>query len=252
MSARVRRPGRPFSLLGRAMILTATLVLAGCVGTGGLPVGGAGAPDSPQAGGSGAPAGSTTAGTCPTRQPASLAAGQTRTVTIITTKGTIVIKVDGALAPVATGNFVALATCGYYTGVVFNRLVPGFVIQGGDGQFGRVGADGKLSASQAALIGSGNPGYTIADDPVRTDYARGTVAMARTPDAHSEGAQFFIVLTDAAAQSLAQSNQYGYAIIGKITTGMDSVDAIAALPNSGDPNNEAVDPVPMTSVTVGP
>ena len=92
--------------------------------------------------------------------------------------------------------------------------MPGFVIQGGDGQFGRIGPDGKLSASDAALVGSGGPGYTIADDPVRTDYARGTVAMARTGDPHSQAAQFFIVLSDDAAQSLTQSNQYGYAIVG--------------------------------------
>jgi len=251
MSARVRHPGWPFSRLGRAMILTATLALAGCAGTGGLPIGGATATETPQPAGSSTSASPSNASTCPTRQPPPLAAGQTRTVTITTKKGTIVIKVDGALAPVATGNFVALATCGYYNGVVFNRLVPQFVIQGGDGQYGRVGADGKLSASDASQIGLGGPGYTIADDPVRTDYARGTVAMARSPDANSEGSQFFIVLDDAATQSLAQSNQYGYAILGTVTAGMDVVDAIAALPNSG-PNNEAVDPVPMTTVTVGP
>ncbi len=181
-----------------------------------------------------------------------MAAGQTRTVTITTPNGAIVIKVDGGLAPIATGNFVALASCGYYNGVVINRLVPGFVIQGGDGQFGRVGADGKLPAANVGLIGSGSPGYTIADDPPRTDYTRGTVAMARTGDPHSEASQFFIVLDDAAAQSLSASNPYGYAIVGRVTTGMNVVDAIAALPNSGDPDNEAVDPVPMTTVTVGP
>ena len=74
----------------------------------------------------------------------------------------------------------------------------------------------------------------------------------RTPAAHSEDSQFFIVLGDAAATSLSQSNQYGYAIIGTVTSGMDVVDAIAAMPNSGDPNNQAIDPVPMTTVTVGP
>jgi cyclophilin family peptidyl-prolyl cis-trans isomerase len=260
MSSNHRRPTWPLRALNRtlALALAAALVLGGCVGSGGLPIGGAPVTATTQPAGSGnpaasgSPAGSGSASSCPTRQPPSLATGQTRTVTITTPKGKIVIRIDGGLAPIATGNFVALATCGYYDGVVFQRLVPGFVIQGGDGQFGRVGADGKLSASQAALVGSGNPGYTIADDPPRTDYARGTVAMARTTDAHSEAAQFFIVLDNAAAQSLAQSNPYGYAILGNVTTGMDVVDAIAAMPNSGDPNNEAVDPVPMTNVSVGP
>jgi len=228
--------------------LAVALIGAGCSGTGGLPIGGG-----PGTGSSGPSAGaSSSLSGCPTSQPAAMAAGQTRTVTISTPKGTIVIKVAADKAPIATGNFVALASCGYYNGVVFSRLVPGFVIQGGDGEFGRVGADGKLSASNAQQVGSGNLGYTIADDPPRTDYARGTVAMARTPAAHSEDSQFFIVLSDAAATSLSLSNQYGYAIIGTVTSGMDVVDAIAAMPNSGGNDNLAVDPVPMTTVTVGP
>jgi len=229
--------------LARAVALTLfAIVLGGCV-AGGLPIGGGQAPQATR---------STSLAACPTSQPAALPAGQTRTVTITTPKGTIVIKVDAATAPIATGNFVALAGCGYYNGVVFSRLVPGFVIQGGDGEFGRVDADGKLSASDASQVGSGDLGYTIADDPLRTNYVRGTVAMARTGAPHSEDSQFFIVLADSAGTSLSLSNQYGYAIIGTVTSGMDVVDAIAAMPNSGDPNNLATDPVPMTTVTVGP
>jgi cyclophilin family peptidyl-prolyl cis-trans isomerase len=230
-------------LLRLTVALAATLALSGCVGQAGLPIGAAPASHA-------APAGSGAGSDCPTSQPAALAAGQTRTVTIATAKGNIVIRIDANLAPIATGNFVALAACGYYNGVVFSRLVPGFVIQGGDGQYGRVGADGKLSAANAALMGSGNLGYTIADDPVATSYVRGTVAMARTSQPHSQADQFFIVLDDSAAQSLTVANNY--AILGKVTTGMEVVDAIGAMPNSGDPNNAAVDPLPMTSVTVGP
>ncbi len=238
----LNRPGRG----GRIVSLAAALILAGCSSSGGLPIGGGPASQGP-------PASTVDLSSCPTSQPLSLAAGQTRTVTITTGQGKIVIKVDAAKAPIATANFVALAGCGYYDGVVFQRLVPGYIIQGGDGEFGRVGADGKLSAADAGEVGSGNPGYTIGDDPPRTDYGRGTVAMARTGDPHSEAAQFFIVLADGpAAQSLAGSNQYGYAIIGSVTSGMDVVDAIAGMPNSGDPNNAAIDPVAMTTVTVGP
>ena len=69
---------------------------------------------------------------CPTEAPDPLPEGETRTVTIETSKGTIVMKIDGSLAPNAAGNFVALAECGFYDGVVFHRLVPNFVIQGGD------------------------------------------------------------------------------------------------------------------------
>ena len=172
-------------------------------------------------------------GTCPTSPPAPLAAGDVKTVTIETEEGDIVIRIDGALAPNATGNFIALAECEYYDGLVFHRLVPGFVIQGGD-------PNGD---------GSGGPGYTIDDDPLTTDYRRATVAMARTPDADSQGSQFFIVLSDDADASLKQA-EFPYAILGEVTSGMDVVDAIAAMPNSGGQSNAAIDPVAMTLVTV--
>ena len=161
---------------------------------------------------------------CPTSQPAALGTGETRTVSISTSKGTITIKVDGSLAPVATGNFVALAACHFYDGLAFHRVVPGFVIQGGDPK-----GDG-----------SGGPGYTIDDDPVTAAYHRGTVAMARTPAAHSQGSQFFIVLSDAASFSPT------YAILGDVATGMDVVDAIAADADAENPSH----PIAMDTVTV--
>jgi len=178
------------------------------------------------------------AGSCPTTQPAPLAAGDTRTVTIQTDKGSIVIKVVGALSPIAAGNFVALASCGFYDGVVFHRVVPDFVIQGGDGQFGKSG-----SVDQQR-VGSGGPGYTIGDEPVTTTYARGTVAMARTREPNSQGSQFFIVLNDSAAGALASANTY--AIFGTVTSGMDAVDAIAAAADNEIPSH----PIAMTKVTV--
>jgi peptidyl-prolyl cis-trans isomerase B (cyclophilin B) len=142
-----------------------------------------------------------------------------------------VIKVDGSLSPIAAGNFVALASCHFYDGIVFHRVVPGFVIQGGD-------PDGT---------GGGGPGYTIDDEPVTATYQRGTVAMARTTDAHSQGSQFFIVLADDAASSLTNVDpSRGYAIFGTVTSGMDTVDAIAADADGELPSN----PIPMTSVTV--
>ena len=179
---------------------------------------------------------------CPTSQPPALTAADTRTVTITTDKGAIEITIKGALSPIATGNFVALASCGYFDGVVFHRLVPGFVIQGGDGQFGRV------PNVYPDLVGSGGPPYTIKDEPVTTKYVRGTVAMARTSQPNSVNSQFFIVLSDAAQPALAQANTYQ--IIGSVSAGMDVVDAIAAMPNSGGQNNSAINPVAMTKVTV--
>jgi cyclophilin family peptidyl-prolyl cis-trans isomerase len=175
---------------------------------------------------------------CPTAQPAPLAADDVRTVTIKTDKGDIVIKVTGATSPIATGNFVALADCGYYDGVVFHRIVPGFVIQGGDGQFGR------SPNVVPDLVGTGGPPYTIKDEPVTTPYGRGVVAMARTPQPDSVGSQFFIVLGDGAREALESANTYQ--IIGKVTSGMEAVDAIAAAADQEIPTN----PIPMTKVTV--
>ena len=120
-------------------------------------------------------------------------------MTIKTDSGDIAIKVEADLSPIAAGNFVALADCGWYDGVVFHRLVPGFVIQGGDGQYGRVPNVDRTGSGPA------DRGYTIADEPVKTPYGRGTVAMARTHAPNSVGSQFFIVLDDAAADALSSA-----------------------------------------------
>ncbi len=210
----------------RALTVSAlALVLAACSATGG----GAVAPSVSTSASS--PPGSSAG--CPTTQPPALPPGETRTVTIETGPGTISLALQADLSPIAVGNFVALAECGYYDGVVFHRLVPGFVIQGGD----------------PTGTGTGGPGYTITDEPVTAEYRRGTVAMARTSQPDSVGSQFFIVVDDAAQGSLARANTYQ--IIGEVTAGMDVVDDIVAMPNSGDQTgNQAIDPVPMTRVTV--
>jgi cyclophilin family peptidyl-prolyl cis-trans isomerase len=167
-------------------------------------------------------------GTCPTTQPAALAAGETRTVTITTELGSMTIAIKADLSPIAAGNFVALADCGFYDGVVFHRVVPDFVIQGGD----------------PTGTGSGGPGYTIQDEPVTTPYSRGTVAMARTPAPNSVGSQFFIVLNDEARLSLESANTYQ--IIGSVTAGMETADRIAGAADAQLPT----DPVVMTDVSV--
>jgi cyclophilin family peptidyl-prolyl cis-trans isomerase len=177
---------------------------------------------------------------CPTSQPGALPAGQTRTVTVQTDKGAIGITIHADWSPIAAGNFVALASCGYYDGVVFHRVVPGFVIQGGDGQYGR------SPSVNAKLVGRGGPSYTIKDEPVTQQYRRGIVAMARTSQPNSVNSQFFIVLDDGAQSALASVNTYQ--IIGEVMTGMDAVDKIAVA--AGDQEIPA-NPVAMTKVTVG-
>jgi peptidyl-prolyl cis-trans isomerase B (cyclophilin B) len=180
---------------------------------------------------------------CPREQPEAMAADETATVTITTDKGSFDIKVEGALSPIAAGNFVTLAECGYYDGVVFHRaatLEDGtpFVIQGGDGQFGR------SPDVIPDLVGGGGPPYTIQDEPVTATYARGTVAMARSAQPNSVGSQFFIVLDDGVEPILAQYNTYQ--IIGTVTSGMEAVDAIHAAADGEIPSN----PIAMTEVTV--
>jgi cyclophilin family peptidyl-prolyl cis-trans isomerase len=171
---------------------------------------------------------------CPTSQPAALPAGETRTVTLTTTKGPIAVKVEADLSPIAAGNFVALAECGYYDGVVFHRaatLQDGtpFVIQGGD----------------PTGTGTGGPGYTIQDEPVTATYGRGTVAMARSDAPNSVGSQFFIVLDDAAGGVLASYNTYQ--IIGIVAEGMETADAIYAAAGGVE---QPANPESMTDVTV--
>lgn len=187
---------------------------------------------SPSAGSTGSPYGD---GTCPTSQPAALGATEVKYVTVETEKGAMVLKIDGALSPIAGGNFVALAECGYYDGVVFHRtptLESGapFVIQGGD----------------PAGTGSGDgPGYTIQDEPVTANYVRGTLAMARTNQPNSQGSQFFIVLSQEAGDILKSANTY--AIFGEVIQGMDVADAIFSASGGQE---LPTDPIAMTTVTV--
>ena len=209
-------PRRAAGLLVSALLLVS---LGACSG------GGASASPSADA----TPVPSTASTACPTSQPPALGAGETRTVTMGTEKGTMVIKLEADLSPIAVGNFAALVECGYYDGVGFHRVVPGFVIQGGD-------PDGT---------GTGGPGYEIKDEPVTATYGRGTVAMARTNAPDSVGSQFFIVMDDAAQDVLASVNTYQ--IIGHVTSGMDVADLISDA--AGGLENPA-DPVKMTTVTI--
>jgi peptidyl-prolyl cis-trans isomerase B (cyclophilin B) len=179
---------------------------------------------------------------CPTTPPEPLAAGETRVVTIATDQGDIEIELDASLSPIAVGNFVALAECGWYDGVIFHRVIPGFVIQGGDGQYGRA------PDIDPSLIGTGGPPYTIQDEPVTATYGRGTVAMARSGAPNSVGSQFFIVTDDAAVQALADPQYNNYQIIGTVTSGMETVDAIVNAPRNAQDFPDI--PVVMNDVTV--
>ena len=168
----------------------------------------------------------------PLASPPAAPAGDGTTATIETDLGNIVINLFTDSAPVAASNFINLAEAGFYNGVGFHRLVPDFVIQGGDPEG----------------TGGGGPGYTIQDEPVVGEYGRGIVAMARNSQPNSQGSQFFIVLSDNAHDALQQFRTY--VIFGEVSQGMDVVDAIGQQPNSGSPSNAAIDPVIMNWVTI--
>ena len=121
-------------------------------------------------------------------------------VVIKTNKGDIHLDLNPAEAPMTVNNFVTLARDGYYDGVTFHRVVPRFVIQGGD----------------PTGTGSGGPGYKFKDEAVKRPYKAGTVAMANAGP-HTNGSQFFICLED---QPGLPPN---YTIFGDTVAGMDVV-----------------------------
>ncbi|MEA2676813.1 MAG: hypothetical protein QOJ81_954 [Chloroflexota bacterium] len=171
----------------------------------------------------------------PLANPPSTPSGDGTTATIVTDVGTVVFELYTDSAPVATQNFINLAQVGYYDGVVFHRLVPNFMIQGGD----------------PLGTGGGGPGYGIQDEPIVGAYNRGIVAMARTSAPNSQGSQFFIVVKD--TPFLAQADP-GYTIFGNVVQGMDVVDQIVNMPTANDEQNgiggTALNPVIMRSVTI--
>lgn len=145
-------------------------------------------------------------------------------VSIKTTLGTIVVQVDPKAGPNAASNFVYLVKKGFYDGTIFHRVIPGFMIQGGD----------------PTGTGSGGPGYRFANDNVTGAYSKGTLAMANA-GRDTNGSQFFIMVADYPLSP-------DYSIFGKVVSGQDVADAIAATPRNGNdrPNTE----VKMLSVTV--
>ena len=139
-------------------------------------------------------------------------------------------------APKAAGNFVELAKKGYYDDVIFHRVIPGFVIQGGDGQHG------KKSSLNAGQVGTGGPGYKFEDEPIKGDYARGALAMANSGP-NTNGSQFFIC-----HQDLTGKLPKNYTIFGQVTKGLDIVDQIANAPRNARDLPDA--PVAMKTVTI--
>lgn len=136
-------------------------------------------------------------------------------VTIQTNHGTISFRLMPELAPETVRNFESLARSGFYDGTLFHRVIPGFMIQGGDP---------NTKTGNRASWGTGGPGYTIKAEFNSRSHQRGIVSMARAQDPDSAGSQFFIVTSDS---SFLDRN---YTVFGEVTDGMDVADKIVNLP----------------------
>jgi cyclophilin family peptidyl-prolyl cis-trans isomerase len=151
----------------------------------------------------------------------------THTLTFDTSCGTFVVTLDPASAPKTAASLVALAEGGYFDDTIFHRVVPGFVIQGGD----------------PTQSGGGGPGYSTVDAPASdAKYTKGVVAMAKTgvEAAGTSGSQFFVVTAEDAGL------RPEYAIVGEVTEGMDTVERIDALGVGDGPPSQ---PVVVNAVT---
>jgi len=149
---------------------------------------------------------------------------------VIETKfGEIEIEFLGDKAPGHVKNFLDLAGKGAYDGTTFHRVIPGFMIQGGD-------PNTKDPKASRAMHGTGGPGYTIKAEFNDTSHKRGVVSMARSNDPDSAGSQFFICVADATFLDRQ------YSAFGRVVRGMEVADKIVSSPRDGRDNpNERVD-----------
>ena len=157
--------------------------------------------------------------------------------TITTNFGDIKVEFYPQDAPKTVENFKELAKRGFYNGLIFHRIVPGFVIQGGDPNTRNVDNKSKW--------GTGGPGWNIKAEFNQNKHSRGALSMARSQDPDSAGSQFFIVLKD----SNFLDGQY--TVFGRVTDGMDNVvDKIASLKTDSADAPIDAEQAKMTNVTV--
>ena len=161
--------------------------------------------------------------------------------TIETTMGTISLELDEAKAPATVKNFVEYANSGHYDGTIFHRVIDGFMIQGGGFTKSMDQKPTREPIMNEAMNGLKN--------------LRGTIAMARTMVVDSATSQFFINLVDNGFLDFTNPTPqgFGYAVFGKVTDGMDVVDAIAKVKTgfSGPHQNVPEEPVVIRKVKIG-
>lgn len=164
---------------------------------------------------------------------ASLSA-QAQKVKLATSAGNIVIELDAAKAPKTVDNFLQYVKAGHYDGTIFHRVIGSFMIQGGG-----MTPDMKEKPTRAPIPLESHNGLSN---------VRGTVAMARTNDPNSATAQFFINVNDNKRLDAASApDGNGYAVFGKVVSGMDVVDKIRAVPTG---SRGPYDDVPITPITI--
>jgi len=160
-------------------------------------------------------------------------------VKLATSAGDIVIELDAEKAPKTVDNFLKYVKAGHYNGTIFHRVIPTFMIQGGG-----MTADMKEKPTRAPIGLESRNGLSN---------VRGSVAMARTGDPNSATSQFFINVNDNDRLDAANARDgNGYAVFGKVVSGMEVVDKIRAVPTgSKGPHNDVPDtPITITKATV--
>jgi peptidyl-prolyl cis-trans isomerase A (cyclophilin A) len=155
-------------------------------------------------------------------------------VTMITSKGNVVMELDPQKAPITVNNFLSYVSSGYYASTLFHRVIAGFVVQGGGYTTGLV----KKVGQNAPIALESNKGLLN---------TRSTVAMARTSVPDSATSEFFVNLVDNPSLDYQSAANPGYAVFGTVVQGMDVVDAIAAVPTA---TVNGVADVPTADVTL--
>jgi peptidyl-prolyl cis-trans isomerase A (cyclophilin A) len=161
-------------------------------------------------------------------------------VTLQTSAGAIVIELNPTKAPKSVENFLQYVKDKHYDGTIFHRVMDGFMIQGGG-----FTADMNQKATRAPIP-------LEASNGLKND--RGTIAMARTSNPNSATSQFFINVVDNAMLNAPQPDGYGYAVFGKVVSGMEVVDKIRTVPvgNKGMHQNVPRSPITIQSATITP
>ncbi len=150
---------------------------------------------------------------------------QTRATLSLTAKGAplgdIVLRFFSDVAPRHADNFVKLSKEGFYNGTTFHRVIPGFMIQGGDP---------NSKSPDRSMHGMGGPGYKVKAEFNSTPHKRGILSMARANDPDSAGSQFFICVAD------ANFLDWQYTVFGEVVSGMDVVDTVVNMKRDGRDN----------------